>query len=99
MANTFTRTITTFEATAYKMELDKATMTAQVKELGKATFVSTNGSKTEARAALKAAGIPCPRGTEVTWEAIESTLYAMPIETFMQYAEPIKTEKGLVVLD
>lgn len=99
MATMFTRTITTFKATAYKMELDKETMTANVTELGTALFVSTNGSKTEARAALKSAGVDCPRGCEVTWEAVESTLYAMPIDKFMSLAEPIKTEKGLVKLD
>lgn len=99
MANNVTRTITTFEATAFKMELDKQTMTAKVIELGKVQFVATNATKNLARAAFKANGIDVPRGSEITWQAIESTLYAMPVETFIANAQPIKTEKGMVELD
>ena len=89
MANQmFTRTITTFKATAYAIEWQGETPVA--KQLGSAEFVGSNASKTDARAALKAAGINCPRGTEVRIEEVEQVVYGMSVEEFMQHARPIE---------
>ena len=97
MATTmFTRTINTYEATAYAVEVDKTTKQAAVKTLGTAQFISTNGSATEARAALKAAGVPVKRGTLVEYEVIESVKYGMPVELFMQYATPISANSDII---
>ena len=88
MAQMFTRTITTFKATAYTIEwVDN---TPKAKKLGEAVFVGSNATKTDARAALKAAGIACPRGTEVRIETVEEVVYGMSVEEFMQHAKPIE---------
>ena len=92
MAQMFTRTITTFKATAYAIEWDGNTPMA--KSLGKAVFVGSNATKTDARAALKAAGIACPRGTEIRLEELESVVYGMSVEEFMQHARPIERTKN-----
>lgn len=92
MAQMFTRTITTFKATAYAIEWDGNQPLA--KSLGEAVFVGSNATKTDARAALKAAGIACPRGTEIRLEELESVVYGMSVEEFMQHARPIERTKN-----
>lgn len=87
----FTRTITTWKATAYGISWEGDTPKAV--KLGSAEFVATNATKTDARKALKAAGIDCPRGTEIRLEEVEAVVYGMSVETFMQYAKPI--ERGV----
>lgn len=88
MAQMFTRTITTFKATAYAIEWDGDTPKA--KQLGSTEFVGSNATKTDARAALKAAGISCPRGTEIRVEEVESVVYGMSVDEFMQHAKPVE---------
>lgn len=93
MANQmFTRTITTFRASAYSIEWEGETPKAKL--LGQAEWVASNASKTDARAALKAAGVNCPRGTEVRIETVEETVYGMSVEEFMQHARPIERTKA-----
>lgn len=88
MAQMFTRTITTFKATAYSIKWVDGKPEAD--ELGSATFAATHASKTEARAALKAAGVTCPRGTEVRIDKLEEVVYGMTVEQFMQHARPVQ---------
>lgn len=87
MAAQITRTITTYKASAYKVVWKNGKPEAAL--VGEAVYQGSD-SKTEARAALKNAGIECPRGTEVLIEKISETLYAMDVETFMEYAQPIE---------
>ena len=88
MAQMFTRTITTYKATAYAIKWVNGKPEAD--ELGSAVFVATNASKTEARAALKAAGVKCPRGTEVRIDELEAVVYGMSVDEFMQHARPVE---------
>lgn len=88
MAQMFTRTITTFKATAYSIKWVEGKPEAD--ELGSAVFVATNASKTEARAALKAAGVTCPRGTEVRIDKVDEVVYGMSVDEFMQHAKPVE---------
>lgn len=88
MANMFTRTITTYKATAYTIKWVDGKPEAD--ELGSAEFVSSNANRTEARAALKAAGVACKRGTEIRIDELESVVYGMSVEEFMQHAKPIE---------
>lgn len=88
MAQMFTRTITTYKATAYTIKWVDGKPEAD--KLGEAEFVATNASKTEARAALKAAGVHCPRGTEVRIDELESVVYGMSVDEFMQHAYPVE---------
>ena len=88
MSNLFTRTITTYKATAYAIKWVDGKPEADV--LGSAEFVASNATKTDARAALKAAGVNVKRGTEITIEEVGSVLYGMTVEQFMQYAKPIE---------
>lgn len=87
MATMFTRTITTYKATAYAIKWVDGKPEAD--ELGSAEFVSSNATKTEARAALKAAGVECKRGTEINIVEVEQVVYGMSVEEFMQHARPI----------
>lgn len=87
MAQMFTRTITTYEAKAYTIKWADGNPIAD--ELGKAQFVSSNATRTEARAALKAAGVPIKRGTEIVVNELEQVVYGMSVEEFMQHAKPI----------
>lgn len=88
MATMFTRTITTYEATAYSIKWVDGKPEAD--ELGKARFVSSNATRTEARSALKAAGVDCKRGTEIRIEEVEAVVYGMSVEEFMQHAKPVE---------
>ena len=87
----FTRTITKFRATALVIEWDGET--PKVKKLGATEFHASNATKTDARKALKAAGVDVRRGTEIKLEELEKVTYGMDIEQFMQLAKPISSEK------
>ena len=88
MAQMFTRTINTYKATAYTIKWVNGKPEAE--ELGSATFVAAHESKTDARAALKAAGVAVKRGMEVVIDVIDSTVWGMSVEEFMQHAQPIE---------
>lgn len=87
MAAQITRTVTTWNAKAYKVAWKNGKPEAAL--IGECDYQGSD-SKTEARAALKAAGVDCPRGTEVLVEKVSETLYAMDVQTFMEYAHPIE---------
>ena len=94
MSTMFTRTITKYRATAYAIKWVDGAPVAD--ELGSAEFVSSNASKTDARAALKAAGVAVKRGTEIQCSEVESVVYGMSVEEFMQHAKPIeRTSKAV----
>ena len=88
MAQMFTRTINTYKATAFGIKWNQGKVEAT--ELGSATYVAAHESKTDARAALKAAGVDVKRGTEVVIELVDSTVWGMSVEEFMQHAQPIE---------
>ncbi len=92
MAQMFTRTITEYKATAYAIKWVDGKPEAD--ELGSATFVAAHASKTDARAALKAAGVTVKRGMEIRVEEVGTTVYGMSVEEFMQYARPIERTKA-----
>ena len=88
MAQMFTRTINKYKATAYAIKWNAGKVEAE--EIGSAEFVAAHESKTDARAALKAAGVEVKRGTDVVIELIDSTVWGMSVETFMQHAQPVQ---------
>lgn len=88
MAQMFTRTITTYKATAYAIKWVDGKPQADKK--GEAVFAASNATRTDARAALKAAGVACPRGTEIVIDEVESVVYGMSVEEFMQHAKPVE---------
>lgn len=92
MAQMFTRTITEYKATAYAIKWADGQPVAD--ELGSATFVAAHASKTDARNALKAAGVAVKRGMEIRIEEVGTTVYGMSVEEFMQYARPIERVKA-----
>lgn len=46
-------------------------------------------TKTEARKALKDAGIDCPRNTEIEWVVVKETKYACELADFLAIAQPV----------
>lgn len=93
MAQMFTRTINTYKATAYAIKWVDGKPEAD--ELGSAEFIAAHESRTDARAALKAAGVDVKRGMEIVIECIDSTVWGMSVEEFMQHAQPV--ERGAKV--
>lgn len=88
MAAMFTRSITTYKATAYAIKWVDGKPEAD--ELGSAEFVASNANKTDARKALAAAGVACKRGTEIRIDEVETVVYGMSVEDFMQHAHPVE---------
>lgn len=90
MSKMFTRSVIKYNAIAYAEEW-KDGIGRRV-EIGRTEYVAASTTPTEARAALKAAGVPVKRGTHIEVVEVEKTLYGMTVEDFMAYAQPIKTE-------
>lgn len=89
MSTQITRTITTWTAKAYKIAWKNGQPTASL--IGETEYIGSD-SKTEARAALKAANVACPRGTEVVIEKKSEALYAMPLEQFIELAHIVQRD-------
>ena len=87
MSAQITRTITTWNASAYRIAWVDGQPTADL--IGQVDYMGSD-SKTEARAALKEAGYDCPRGTEVVITKVSEQLYAMPVETFLKHARKVE---------
>ena len=83
-----TRTVKTFKAQAWAIDWVDGEPVAEL--IGECRFVGGHPSKTDARNALKDAGIEVKRGTEIKIDEVSSVLYGMDQETFMQYAKPIE---------
>ena len=86
----FTRSITTFEAKAVSVEFDG--MEPKVIELGHAVYMGTRASETEARKALKAAGVQLKRGCKVFISEVETVVYGCTIDQFMTVAHPVEVK-------
>lgn len=84
----FTRTISTFRATAYGEVWEKGI--GKRVALGSCEYVAASTSGTEARAALKVNGIAVKRGQHVEVELVASTLYGMTVDEFMSHAQPVE---------
>lgn len=82
-----TRTITTFNATASRIYKEDGVLKEEI--FGSATFEGTNATNTQARKALSAAGVPCPRGCNIEIEEVERVTYACTLEDFMSVAHPV----------
>ena len=89
MTKMFTRTITTFEATAFVPKWDMAKGVGKLEEVGRAQYVAASTNNTEARAALKAAGVPVKKGMQIRIEKVSEEVYGMTIEQFMAHAQLI----------
>lgn len=88
----FTRTITTFEATAYNTVLDTETMQASVEKIATVHFQGTTATKTEARKAFQEQGYTVPKGTEIVIKPVKEIKYACTLEDFLEIAQPIGEE-------
>ena len=86
MAKMFTRTVTTWKATAYSIDEE----TLKVKAIGAVEYQAASTGKTEARAALIAAGYDVPRGTTVKIEKVSEETYGMSVDEFMLHAHRIE---------
>ena len=90
MANQMiTRTVIEWKATAYTVGFD-AQGEPFKKYLGEALYVAGHASKTDARAALKANGVTCPKGTHIEQVKNSEVLYGMTLDKFMEFAAPIE---------
>ena len=90
MAQIITRTITTYKATAYALAFVDGQATSRL--LGSAEYVAGHESDTDARKALKAAGVPWKRGAHIEHEVVKEVKYGMPFEKFMEVADIIEDE-------
>lgn len=90
----FTRTLTTYKATAYKTVTDLATKTATVQEIGEVQFVGTTPTKTDARRAFQEEGIALPKGTEIEIVELKKELWGCTIEEFLEVATLIGKGDG-----
>ena len=90
MTKMFTRTITTFAAIAYEAKWDMDKGTGKLVEVGRCEYVAASTTPTEARAALKAAGVPVRKGMQVKIGKIAEQTYGMTVDEFMQHAHIIE---------
>lgn len=88
MATMFTRTINTYKATA--SELRKVDGQKVAVDLGSVVYAGASDNESAARKALKAAGVPCPRGTFIDIELVGSKTYGMTVDEFMKYAHEVE---------
>lgn len=85
------RTLTTFDVTAVKLDYKNGQAVAE--PLGTIQMTCTKVNTTNARKAFKAAGIDVPRGCKIEAVPVESIVYGVTVEQFMQMAKPIETVK------
>ena len=85
----FTRTMTTFEAVAYKGAWKGGKLVAE--EIGRAMYSGTREDKTAARKAIaEATGKTMPKGCEIVITPVEETVYGMDLEKFLEVAQVIE---------
>lgn len=90
----FTRTITTFEATAVDVVLDPNTLETRAEPIATVHYDATAASKTEARKAFAEQGYTIPKGTEIVQKPVKETRYACSLEDFLEIAQPIEVKDG-----
>lgn len=86
-----TRTLTTYEIRVIgrqEVEIDGEVYEKKV-AVNSVEILAASLNKTEARKALKDAGIDCPRNTEIDWVAKKETKYACELADFLAIAQPI----------
>lgn len=88
MAQMFTRSIKTLQATAKALKANGED--AVIETLGSVTYTAANDSEGAARKALHAAGIPTPRGTVVSVKVIGEKVFGMTVDEFMKYAHEVE---------
>lgn len=85
-----TRTLTTFEATAVKLEYKHGQ--AVVTEVGRCEYEGNSASKAAARKAFAARGEKLPRGCEFNIVEKQKKTYGLDVSKFMELAELIKVQ-------
>ena len=89
MATMFTRTVTTYRASAWELiETDDGDLEKNLIAVTDYQAVSDNVAA--ARSALREAGYNIPRGTKITVKEIKSEVYGMSVEEFMRYAHKVE---------
>lgn len=92
MAN-ITRTVFTAKARAFYIDGIGEDGKPSVKQTEEVRFTSTAPNKREAFRALKAAGIRCSMDM-TTFEVESEQVYAMDLDTFLQYAVPVTRKRN-----
>lgn len=87
----FTRTMTTFRATAYKLYIKSGQ--PAIDNLGSVEFTATRADKTMARKAFAESGNPVPKGVEIEIVPVAETVYGMDLEKFIEMAQVIETKR------
>lgn len=90
-----TRTLTTFEATAYAIIDEGEAPTLEV--IGKAQFTATKPNKADARKALIAAGVEVVRGTTINIKEVSTATYGCDLDDFMAIAKPVVKDDELTL--
>lgn len=83
-----TRTLTTYKVQSGT--LDMCDGEPLYIAYGDVTIVAPRMSRAIARAALKAAGVPVPKGCHIEWSEEGSNVYTMPLEKFVENAEVVE---------
>lgn len=87
----FTRTITTYKATAVNLKMVDFKPVVDV--IGEIEFIGTSPTKADVRKAFAVQGINVPRGTEIQIQEVDSQTYACTLEQFMSVAKPVDVKK------
>ena len=83
-----TRTLTTYKVQSGS--LDMCDGEPLYIAYGDVNIVAPRMTRTIARAALKAAGVPVPKGCHIEWHEEGSKVYAMSLEKFVENAEVVE---------
>lgn len=84
----FTRTVSTYKVTAYKLSMEDGVPTSE--PLGTAEYVGTSVSKTQARKALSYAGYIIPKGAHIEVEKVNEAVYGCTVEEFLSVAHLVE---------
>lgn len=85
-----TRTLTTYEAVAIKLEYKQGQAVAT--EIARVQYEGTSASKAAARKAFAANGIAIPRGCEFEINEKIKRTYGVSVEEFMAHAQLINEQ-------
>lgn len=88
MANKFTRTVKTFEAKAYQLEIKEGQPVAVV--IASVVYNAASDAESHARKAFKENGVYVPRGCKIDRKCIGTKKFALSIDEFMQYAHEVE---------
>lgn len=87
-----TRSINTYKAEAIEVKRDG--MSANVEVIATVEFQGTHATKTLARKAFAAAGMPVPKGVDIEITTVGSVTYGCTFEEFMAIAKPVSDNGG-----